>query len=70
MSPSIEGYRAIRTRRDELRREREIAVTGQPESLPVEWLTPEAAERIHGQSPRTPHAGWHYRYYYHGYWYR
>jgi hypothetical protein len=53
-SCSVDDYRTIRTRRDELRRERDAAISGEPDPLPDEWLTPEAAERKYGQSPIRP----------------
>jgi hypothetical protein len=48
MSCSINDYRAIRARRDSLRRELDAAIFGEPDPLPEEWLTPEAADRKYG----------------------
>jgi len=47
---SVEDYKAIRARRDRLRCELDAVISGEPDPLPEEWLTPEALERKYGQS--------------------
>jgi hypothetical protein len=34
--------------------EQDVVISGDPDPLPAEWLTPEAAERKHGQSSAGP----------------
>jgi hypothetical protein len=45
MIRAADDFEAIRARRDELCREQDAAIGGEPDPLPAEWLTPEAAER-------------------------
>jgi hypothetical protein len=45
MIRAADDFEAIRARRDELYREQDAAISGEPDPLPAEWLTPEAAER-------------------------
>jgi hypothetical protein len=45
MIHAADDFEAIRARRDELCREQDAVIGGEPDPLPAEWLTPEAAER-------------------------